>query len=112
MSVDDPNKIDIIATKPDSDVVRLVITDHLDWLDFERHAQLIQDKVNSYIAFIESGQLLRVQQPPIPARPVIMIVLSVQQLPSDEAEEFLRKVRAFLDAVGLHFEIDRRYAPS
>jgi hypothetical protein len=99
-------------TRADSNIVRLVIADHLDWADFEGHALLVQEKVNCYIAFVESGQLLRVRQPPIPADPVVTIVLTVQQEPNREAEEFLRMVTDFLAGVGLRFEVDRRYVVS
>lgn len=36
----------------------LMLTDHLDWENEEDHLILLQDKINAYLGFIESGQYL------------------------------------------------------
>ena len=56
MAVDEPNTIDIIAQAPDG-TVSLVISDHLDWYDSLHHQRILQDKLNSYLRFFESGEL-------------------------------------------------------
>lgn len=56
MSIIDLEKIDIIGTDPDG-FVRLTISDHLDWEDEEYHLRTLQDKINKYLEFIESGQI-------------------------------------------------------
>src|SRR5262245_44347869 len=56
MTIADPNTIDLLATKPGSSEVQLIVTDHLDWDDVAAHCRLLQDKLNSYIGFIESGE--------------------------------------------------------
>ena len=108
MSITDLNKIDIIATRPDSDVVKLVITDPLGWEDTHGHAALLQEKINTYIAFIESGQLATVKEPPIPESPEVWITLVAQQQPSQDGQEFLTQVDEFLRGIGLRFEIQLR----
>lgn len=108
MSITETNKIDIIATRPDSSVVRLVITDHLRWEDFETHARLLQDKVNTYLDFVESGQLRELQTPSIPNDPEIHVALALQHPPSREAEEFFTRVRDFLARVGMKFVVEIR----
>ena len=108
MSITDTNKIDIVATRPDSSIVKLVITDHLDWRDFDTHAQLLQDKINTYLQFVESGQLASMEDPKVPESPEICISLAMQHRPSKEAERFLLQVRTFLQGVGLALEIDYR----
>ncbi len=108
MSITDTNKIDIVATRPDSSIVRLVITDHLDWDDFDTHAQLVQDKVNTYLEFVESGQLSRMQTPKIPEAPRIQIAIALQHPPSAEAERFLAQVREFLAGLEMDFEVEVR----
>lgn len=108
MSILEADKIDIIATRPGTSIVRLIIADHLNWDDLEEHARLLQDKVNGYLAFIESGQLQHVSTPVIPDSPELQIMLATQYPPTDAAKDFLVLVRAFLDSVGVKFDWEVR----
>lgn len=108
MSIAETEKIDIIATRPDSPVVKLVITDHLGWENFETHARLLQDKVNTYLEFVESGQLAQTQTPRIPDAPDVHIVLAIQHPATMEAEEFFIRVREFLAGAGMKFDVEVR----
>jgi len=56
MSVEEKNKIDIITTNKEGILV-LTISDHLEWDDENEHLLILQDKINSYVDFIESGQM-------------------------------------------------------
>lgn len=56
MSIDQLDKIDIISTTPQGEVV-LHIADHLEWDKEKEHILLLQDKINAYLQFIESGQV-------------------------------------------------------
>lgn len=106
MSIAETNKIDIVGCKPDSSIVRLVITDHLDWADFESHARLLQEKINTYLDFVQSGQLARMTSPKVPANPEVHIVLALQHAPSAAAREFLAQVGQFILGIGLVFEVN------
>lgn len=106
MSVLETNQIDLIATRPESDLVKLVITDHLDWSDLDTHCRLLQDKFNTYLEFIESGQLTQVETPKIPLHPDVRIVLAMKHEPTVGANQFLAQARAFLAGVGLNLEIE------
>lgn len=108
MSVAESHTIDLVATRPHSSTVKLVIADHLDWDDLEWHLELLQAKLNSYISFVESGQLLEVKEPPIPRSPEVEIVLAAVFPPPNEAEPFLAQVRQFLAGRGLGFEVTVR----
>lgn len=108
MSITETRKIDIIATRPNSSIVKLVIADHLEWDDLDAHAKLIQEKINTYLEFIESGQLARTQTPPLPKAPRVHIELALQHEPSREAQQFLSRVREFLGAVGIEFTVELR----
>lgn len=108
MSITETGKIDIIASRPNSSAVKLVITDHLTWDDLDTHARLLQEKINTYLDFVESGQLRRLQTPRIPESPEIHITLAVQHPPSANAEVFLAQVREFLARVSVYFEIELR----
>jgi len=104
MTVAEPNKVDIIARKPSSNVVKLVIADHLPWEDVHAHKLLIQEKVNTYIHFVESGQINAVREPEIPSDPDVTIRLALKHRPPSDAVEFLEQVNAFLLDNGLQFE--------
>lgn len=59
MSIQDVKKIDSIGIPNDSqDTVSLAISDHLVWDEpIEEHLYTLQEKINSYVAFIESGEI-------------------------------------------------------
>ena len=57
MSVDQPAVIDFLWKDPKNNRAVLTISDHLDWEDEGEHLVLLQDKLNHYLEFIESGQL-------------------------------------------------------
>ena len=57
MSVEEPAKIDFAAFDPKAGEVRLIISDHLDWTEEGEHLLLLQSKLNSYLAFVESGEI-------------------------------------------------------
>jgi len=59
MTVEDVNKIDMIGISlDDQDMVNLGISDHLIWgPPIEEHLYKLQEKINSYIQFIETGEI-------------------------------------------------------
>ena len=105
MSILEADKIDIIAVKGDSDVVNLIIADHLEWED-ESHYSMIQDKVNYYINFIESNGLSSLPNLKIPVKPKITISMALKHKPTIEAALFLGKVKNFLTSIDIDFIVD------
>jgi len=59
VTVQDPNLIDVTSIDKQTGDVILTISDHLDWADTIEHQQILQRKINAYLAFIESGDLLQ-----------------------------------------------------
>ena len=56
MSIAETDTVDAFGFHPETGVFTLLISDHLDW-EFElAHLSLLQDKINAYLAFFESGQ--------------------------------------------------------
>ncbi len=106
MSALNPNTIDLIATHPESDVVKLVIADHLDWSDVEEHCRALQDKLNSYLAFIESGDWARLEAPKLPASPQIRVLVALKYEPPVAGIQFLERARAFLKDVGVPLDVE------
>lgn len=56
MSVVDTNKVDGIGISKDGKELVLLITDHLDWSQEYEHLIQLQEKLNSYVGFLESQQ--------------------------------------------------------
>lgn len=97
MSVEYKNVIDIITTDKQGTLV-LTISDHLEWNDENEHLLLLQDKINSYLDFIESDQLA--ESYPDKADKKIMRQIVFKYYPNKTAEEFLAIVERFLNEKG------------
>jgi hypothetical protein len=104
MSVIDLDVVDMIATKPGNDEVRLVIADQLTWDDPGAHRLALQEKINAYIAFIESDQIWSSGQEALPENPRFIITIShSHRHPADE-DQFFNAVRDFLQKLGIGLE--------
>lgn len=57
MTVDKQGIVDIIHIDTETDEVVLTIADHLPWDDEHEHVLILQEKLNTYLAFIESGEI-------------------------------------------------------
>jgi hypothetical protein len=58
MTVEHSDIIYFVSFEPGAGVVIVTISDHLVWDENEReHLLLLQQKLNTYLEFIESGQL-------------------------------------------------------
>jgi hypothetical protein len=98
MAVDEPDTIDIVATAPDG-TVSLVISDHLEWDGSLHHQYVLQDKLNAYLRFFESGEMYtkfpnsRGQWP--------SIEIFFQHEPDEEGRMFLDRAAAAVESAGL-----------
>jgi hypothetical protein len=100
MSVDKSGVIDIISTTVEGKVA-LTISDHLSWED-DHHLQLLEDKINGYLAFIEGGQIYEDYPDAINRELSIRTVMKYE--PSTEAIDFLEKCREIICDTGIGFE--------
>lgn len=57
MSLDNQQVVDAVGIEAENGVVVLSIIDGWDWIDEERHLRALQDKLNAYFEFVESGQI-------------------------------------------------------
>ena len=58
MTVEQTKVIDIISLDKRTGQVILTVSDHLEWNDSTRHQEILQAKLNAYLAFVESGEIL------------------------------------------------------
>ncbi|WP_248766093.1 DUF6572 domain-containing protein [Pseudomonas protegens] len=110
MSVTNPKVIDFwgISKEAPNDLL-LVMTDHLEWgnkAEQGEHLLLLQEKINSYIAFIEGGQIYTEIPGAYGKYPIIRVV-GLYELPA-QAEYFMTRVTETLNDVGIGFEFELR----
>ena len=91
MPVDNPEVIDAIGLLDAEGQVVLTIFDHLEWKDSNDHLFTLQEKINRYFAFIESGELL--EKYPAGAGKRVRIDVCCQYPPSKNGERFLERGR-------------------
>lgn len=104
MSVDQTNVIDAIGIDNSTGDVVLTISDHLDWLqpNSGEHLLLLQEKLNSYLRFAESGELLETY-PDARNRSVLISVVYKYPL-NQEARSFYGHVRPIIEGAGMKFQ--------
>ncbi|GGF05994.1 hypothetical protein GCM10011611_09370 [Aliidongia dinghuensis] len=105
MTIEDTDKIDFV-TISDGGEALLTISDHLSWDDQSRHLLLLQEKLNAYLRFTESGELGRKFPETIECPIVFNIVAKFE--PSDVANAFLAKAKEAIDAAGFDLRLTVR----
>jgi hypothetical protein len=99
MSIEQTDVVDILGIDRKTGHVVLTVSDHLDWSDSLGHQAILQKKLNTYLAFVESGEILE-QYPTAKDRPVAFRV--VFQVPPDESgRAFLTRAREVIESAGL-----------
>ena len=78
MSIEQHNVVDFVRIDNKTGEVVLSITDHLDWNAPMEHIWQLQEKIKSYIRFIESGEML--EKFPKAKDQIIVIEVVVKEL--------------------------------
>ena len=98
MTVEQTDVVDFVSVNRADGRVVLTVSDHLSWEDDE-HLLTLQEKLNAYISFVESGQLLR-DYPDATDR-AVRIEIVCKYPPSELALKFLNLVRGRFDEMGV-----------
>lgn len=98
MSVIDKKTIDSIAVTDDEGII-LLITDHLEWKDEYNHLVILQEKINAYISFLESGQYKDIYNNEEFRYGIIEIHFKYKL--TEKANQFLRTVQNQISEIGL-----------
>jgi hypothetical protein len=98
VSIEDSNLVDFVGTDSTTGSVVLTISDHLDWEREDQHLSLLQAKINTYLAFMESGELLEMY-PSVQGKG-IRIEIVVKYPLSHKALSFLRKAQPVVEGAG------------
>lgn len=76
----------------------MTISDHLDWQDSKAHLLLLQEKINSYLSYIESGEIFS-SYPNAKGRSVVIDVVFKHKA-DQAAGEFLSIAAEIVAAAG------------
>ncbi|MBB4097478.1 DUF6572 domain-containing protein [Sphingomonas kyeonggiensis] len=101
MSIVDAGTIDAIGIDKVSGDVVLNISDHLDWCEEASHLKALEDKVNAYLGYLESGQIVEDVPEAKGRRPVIAV--HQQFVPTETAKLVLERLQVALDSHGIGF---------
>jgi hypothetical protein len=99
MTVEQHDVVDFVAKDAATRTFLLVISDHLPWDEINDHLFCLQEKLNCYFGFIESGEL--VKKYPDAAGHKIAVEIVLEHTPPDAAVWFFEKVRDASEAAGL-----------
>jgi Family of unknown function (DUF6572) len=108
MTVEQTEQIDFATLDHRSGELWLTVSDHLPWdVDEGAHLTLLQNKLNAYPRFIESGELLS-KIPEAKGRRIVIDLTGRFPL-SEPAEEFFRKAQLAIEnaGFGLQFRLLR-----
>jgi hypothetical protein len=100
MSIEQHDVVDFIHVEPSGNAV-LTVTDHLPWDKINEHLYWLQEKLNAYLRFIESGEIYQ-KRPYAVGHPILIDGVLKYPAPGTAAG-FLEKVSAAVQVAGFKF---------
>jgi len=99
MSIEESDIVDAMGTDAESGLIHLTISDHLPWN--EHHLLKLQAKLNTYLSFVESGEVYASY--PAAFGKAMVIDTFLKYRPTPEAAEFLAAAGQTLRQAGVSF---------
>lgn len=107
MTIREPRTIDWLGIEKQTGRITLTVVDDLDWRNEQRHLELLQTKLNTYLAFVESGEVERALLERLGrsvSRDVgVVVEVYAKHEPSEGGLVFLQRVKDAMSAAGLSF---------
>lgn len=100
MSVEQANVIDTIGIDPVTGSVTMTATDHLEW-ESDEHLLLLQNKLNAYLAFVESGEIFETYPAAVGKSVKFDVVCKFP--PDDKALQFFALCSEVVRSAGFEF---------
>ena len=105
MTIEQSNTIDFVSFGDDTNEVILTIVDHLAWDENEKeHLLLLQDKLNSYLQFVEDEELYK-HYPQVRGKDVV-ISLAAKFALSKQASDFVELAGTAIAELGFRLQVD------
>jgi hypothetical protein len=104
VTIEQTDKIDFLSVENETGIVKLTISDHLDWSQESDHLLLLQEKINTYLRFIESGELVEVY--PDAKGKNVLINIAAKYKPTEKCLEFLGKARSVIEEADLRLNFE------
>ena len=102
MSLEQVNIIDAIGIDNITGYVVLTISDPFEWVDTNEHLLMLQEKVNMYLSFVESGEIFDVY-PNAHDKPVLIDVIH-KFYPNSMGQEFYNKIIPIIERAGMKLQ--------
>ena len=102
MTIEQTNVIDIIGHDKENNKLNLIISDHLEWDEENEKLLLLQEKINSYLAFLESEEIL--EHYPNSKYEAYVIKIVSKYKPNEEAEKFLNLAKETIIEAGFNLK--------
>jgi hypothetical protein len=103
MSVDQPDVVDMVSISQAGEVA-LTVSDHLDWSNSIEHQTILQNKLNAYLAFVESGELIQ-QYPEARGRNVVLNVV-FKHRPDRDGLVFMKRATRVIQSAGFRLQYE------
>jgi len=100
MTVEQHDTVDFVGFSPTGELI-LTISDHLPWDKVNEHLFCLQEKLNCYLRFVESGELFTLY-PNVVGRQISIDVVLQYPAPED-ARWFFDKASQAISAAGFRF---------
>lgn len=106
MSIDDRDTIDFLSIERGGAKITLAISDHWEWSQPLEHVFALQEKMNTYAAFVESGQVWesvseQVGRAVLPGTIPIEIKVFVQSKPPPVFFDFMQRAKEVFAPLGV-----------
>ena len=98
MTIEQVEVVDFIGVDENENIV-LTISDHLEWDIKNEHLYLLQEKINTYLRFIESDEVYTSYENSEGKKFIIHIAFKFS--PNETAIDFLSKVETVIKEAGL-----------
>src|SRR5688572_11098013 len=106
MSLRISNVVDQLGIERGTGHVLLILVDEEDWDDDDQHILLLQDKLNRYLAFIETGEVYEttIDGRSIPRGVPVKVRILAKREPTARGNEFLAFARETFAGAGFTLE--------
>ncbi|POG23957.1 hypothetical protein C2855_07590 [Aeromonas bestiarum] len=102
MSLEQANIIDAIGVDNITGYVVLTISDPFEWTHSGDHLLMLQEKINTYLSFVESGEILNAY-PDSHAKPVLIDVVH-KFYPNLMGQEFYNQLTPIIEKAGMKLQ--------